>query len=166
MPRRVSIEPRLTLAELEARYRKARDGVERGQWQIIWLLAQGKTTAEVAKATGYSVSWIRQVAGRYNRDGAVGDMRRNNPGVKALLSREQQLELWEALQGEAPDGGLWNSRKVAQWIEENTGKKKVYVQRGWEYLKKLGFSLKRPRPRHEKASAEQQEAFKKSLLRR
>lgn len=101
-----------------------------------------------------------------NRDGAVGDMRRNNPGVKALLSREQQLELRQALQGEAPDGGLWNSRKVAQWIENNTGKKKIYVQRGWEYLKKLGFSLKRPRPRHEKASAEQQEAFKKSLLRR
>lgn len=165
MPKRVSIEPRLTLAELGARYRKARDGVERSQWQIVWLLAQGKTTAEVSKTTGYSVSWIRQVAGRYNRDGAVGDMRRNNPGVKALLSREQQLELWQALQGEAPDGGLWNSRKVAQWVENNTGKKKIYVQRGWEYLKKLGFSLKRPRPRHEKASAEQQDAFKKSSLR-
>ncbi len=165
MPKRVSIEPRLTLAELEARYRKATDGVERSQWQIIWLLAQEKSTAEVAKATGYSVSWIRQVAGRYNMGGAVGDMRRNNPGVKALLSREQQLELWQALQGEAPDGGLWNSRKVAQWIENNTGKKKVYVQRGWEYLKKLGFSLKGPRPRHEKASAEQQETFKKSSLR-
>jgi transposase len=138
--------------------------VERSQWQIIWLLAQGKTTAEVAKTTGYSVSWIRQVAGRYNRDGAVGDMRRNNPGVKALLSREQQLELWGALQGEAPDGGLWNSRKVAQWMEESTGKR-IHVQRGWEYLKKLGFSLKRLRPRHEKASAEQQVAFKKSSLR-
>jgi transposase len=165
MPKRVSIEPKLTLAELEARYRKAADGVERSQWQIIWLLAQGKTTAEVAKITGYSVSWIRQVAGRYNRDGIVGDMRRNNPGVKALLSREQQLELWQALQGGAPDGGLWNSRKVAQWIENNTGKKKVYLQRGWEYLKKLGFSLKHLRPRHEKASAEQQEAFKKSSSR-
>jgi transposase len=165
MPRRVNIESRLTLAELEARYRKARDRVERSQWQIIWLLAQGRTTTEVSKTTGYSISWIRQVAGRYNRDGAVGDMRRNNPGVKALLSREQQLELLQALQGEAPDGGLWNSRKVAQWIEKNTGKKNIHVQRGWEYLKKLGFSLKRPRPRHEKASAEQQETFKKSSLR-
>ena|SRR5919108_1805059 len=164
MPRRVSIEPKLTLAELEARYRKARDGVERSQWQIVWLLAQGKITDEVAKITGYCVGWIREIARRYNRDGTVGDMRHNNPGIKALLSREQQLELWQALQGEAPDGGLWNSRNVTQWIEKSTGRK-IHVQRGWEYLKKLGFSPKRPRPRHEKASAEQQEAFKKSSLR-
>lgn len=164
MPKRISIKPKLTLAELGARYRKARDGVERSQWQIVWLLAQGKSTAEVAKATGYSVGWIRQIAGRYNRDGAVGDMRHNNPGIKALLSREQQLELWQALQAEAPDGGLWNSPKVAQWIEDKIGKK-IHVQRGWEYLKKLGFSLQRLRPRHEKASAQGQEAFKKSSLR-
>lgn len=65
------------------------------------------------------------------------------------------------MQGEAPDGGLWNSRKVAQWIEESTGKK-THVQRGWEYVKKLGFSLKRPRAQHEKANIEDQEAFKKS----
>ncbi len=161
MPKRVSIEPKLTLAELEARYRKARDGVERSQWQIVWLLAQGKTTGEVARITGYTVSWIREIARRYNQSRTVGDMRHNNPGVKALLSTEQQLELWQALQGEAPDGGLWNSRKVAQWIEENTGKK-TYVQRGWEYVKKLGFNLKRPRAKHEKANIEDQEAFKKS----
>lgn len=90
MPKRVSIEPKLTLAELEARYRKARDGVERSQWQIVWLLAQGKTTGEVARITGYTVGWIREIAKRYNQNGTVGDMRHNNPGVKALLSTEQQ----------------------------------------------------------------------------
>lgn len=56
---------------------------------------------------------------------------------------------------------MWNSRKVAEWIEEKTGKRGVRAQRGWEYLKKLDRSLKVPRPRHRKADQKEQEAFKK-----
>lgn len=55
MSRRVSIKPNLTLAELGARYRKSKYAVERTQWQVVWLLGQGKTTAEVVEATGYSI---------------------------------------------------------------------------------------------------------------
>lgn len=144
MPRRVSIKPNLTVAELEAKYRKSRDAVERTQWQVVWLLAQGKTTAEVVGATGYSIEWVRRIARRYNRGGTLEDRRHNNRGgVKSLLSQDQQLELWEALQGQAPDKGLWNGRKVAEWIAHKAGCS-VYPQRGWEYLKKLGFTLHSP----------------------
>jgi hypothetical protein len=44
MPKRIIIEPNLSLAELEARYRKSKDVVERTRWQVVWLLAQDKTT--------------------------------------------------------------------------------------------------------------------------
>ncbi len=52
MARHVTIEPYLSLDELEAGYRKAKDAVERSHWQMIWLLAQGKFTHEVAEVTG------------------------------------------------------------------------------------------------------------------
>lgn len=163
MPRRVSIKPNLTVAELEARYRKSRDAVERTQWQVVWLLAQGKTTAEVVGATGYSIEWVRRIARRYNRGGTLEDRRHNNRGgVKPLLSQDQQLELWEALQGQAPDKGLWNGRKVAEWIAHKTGCS-VYPQRGWEYLKKLGFTLHSPRLKHSKGNPKEQEGLKKTL---
>lgn len=41
--------------------------------------------------------------------------------------------------------------------------RKVYSQRGWDYLKSIGFSFQAPRPRHHKAEAERQEAFKRGL---
>src|SRR5689334_19381067 len=41
--------------------------------------------------------------------------------------------------------------------------REVRPQRGWDYLKKLGYSAQRPRPRHaEAASPEEQAAYKKS----
>ena len=57
---------------------------------------------------------------------------------------------------------MWNSRKVAEWIEAKSGKKATSKkQRGWDYLKRLGHSSKVPRPRHASADKHEQEAFKK-----
>ncbi|HET8853501.1 MAG TPA: helix-turn-helix domain-containing protein, partial [Ktedonobacteraceae bacterium] len=46
-------------------------------WQIIWLLAQGKTTKAIREVTGYCLAWIRTIAHRYNQDGpgGIGDRR-------------------------------------------------------------------------------------------
>jgi hypothetical protein len=41
--------------------------------------------------------------------------------------------------------------------------RKIWPQRGWDYLQKLGYRSQVPRPRHAKAaSAEEQAAFKRS----
>ncbi|SRR5579885_1004227 len=99
MPKRIIIGPNLSLAELEARYHKSKDVVERTRCQAVWLLAQGKTTNEVAEITVYSIKWIRQIARCYNQTGALEDRRHNNSGVKPILSEDQQIELWEASSG-------------------------------------------------------------------
>ena len=39
MPRRTSLEPNLSEVELGARYRDARDPVERSHWHFLWLLS-------------------------------------------------------------------------------------------------------------------------------
>lgn len=144
MPRRITIQPHLSVEELEASYRKAKDPVERTHYQIIWLLAQGTPTEDVATVTGYCRDWIRQIARRYNKHGidGLGDRRHENPGAEPLLSPEQQGELWEALQGPAPDGKGWNSRKVAEWISARINRP-VAMQRGWDYLKQMGFQVGR-----------------------
>jgi transposase len=168
MPKKIKLESHLDSKELERRYRKAKDPVLRSHYQIIWLISEGKTTRQVMEVTGYSRGWIQQLARRYNAYGpeALGDRRHQNPGAKerALLSAEQREELAEALKGSPPDGGMWNSRKVGEWIEDKTGKKVASKkQRGWEYLRKLGNSPKVPRPHHARADKHEQEAFKKSF---
>ena len=166
MPKTIKLEPHLGSKELENRYRKAKDPVLRSHYQIVWLISEGKSTQEVMEATGYSRGWIQQLARRYNADGpeALGDARHQNPGARerALLDPDQRKELAEALRKPPPDGGMWNSRKVGEWIEAKTGKAvSNKKQRGWEYLRKLGHSPKAPRPRHAKADEREPEAFKK-----
>jgi transposase len=168
MPKKIKLESHLSPEELENRYRKAKDPVLRSHYQILWLISEGRTTTQVMEVTGYSRGWIQELARRYNQRGpeVLGDRRHQNPGAKerALLDSDQQRELQEALKKPPPDGGMWNSPKVAEWIEAKTGKKLASKkQRGWEYLKKLGNSPKVPRPHHKKANNHEQEAFKKSF---
>ncbi len=162
----MKIEAHLRSEELEDRYRKAHDPVERSHYQILWLIAEGKTTTEVMEITGYCRGWIQQLARRYNAHGpeALGDRRHRNPGARdrALLNAGQQEELAEALSKPPPDGGMWNSRKVGEWIEGRTGKAvSRKKQRGWDYLNRLRQSPKVPRPHHDKADKAEQEGFKK-----
>lgn len=164
MPRRLSIHPHLSIDELESCYRQAKDAIERTHYQTIWLLANGKTTAEVAEVTGYGVSWIYELVRSYNRTGpnSLGDQRHHNPGAEPLLNDVQQAQLWQALQEPPANGGLWSGPQVAAWISELLGRP-VSPQRGWDYLRGLRFRQRRPRPQHEQADSDEQEAWKKKL---
>jgi len=163
MPKKLKLQKHVETEELERRYRDAHDPVERSHYQIIWLLSRGRLTREVAEATGYTAPWIREIARRYNEEGeeGLGDRRHNNPGggKRALLTGEQKAELGRALQTPPDDGGMWSSRKVAEWIEEKTGKQSR-AQRGWEYLRLLGYTPQEPRPAHAKADPVEQEEFR------
>jgi transposase len=138
MPRRIQITPHLSLEELERRYRHAGDGIERSHYQIIWLLAQGRTPAEVADSVGYSRNWIYELVRGYNRYGPeyLGDKRQDNPGQPPLLNDIQKAQLWQTLQQPPEDGSRWDGPKVAQWMSEVLGRP-IHPQRGWEYLKNL-----------------------------
>jgi len=162
MARALIIPPHLTLDELEQRYRRADDPVARSQWQIVWLLSGGAATAAVARSTGYSVNWIREIARRYREEGpaGIGDRRHGNPGAAPLLDAAQQAALQEALGGPAPDGGIWTCRSVAAWIGAAIGRP-VDPARGWEWMRRLGFTPQRPRPRERRADPAAQDAFKK-----
>jgi transposase len=164
MPRKLTIQPHLTLEELEMGYRQATSAIARTHYQVIWLLSRGKTTAEVAEVTGFGLNWIYEIVRSYNRIGpdSLGDLRSHNQGAKPLLNDLQQAQLWQVLQSEPSDGGLWNGPKVAAWISELLGRH-VSSQRGWEYLKGLRLRRRTPRPQHQKSSEAEQQEWKKKL---
>ncbi len=168
MPKKIKLESYASSEELESLYRESRDPVARSHCQIVWLISEGKSTSEVMEVTGYCRDWIQKIARRYNEGGpgGLGDRRHANPGARdrALLDGEARGELARALCEAPADGGMWNSRKVAEWIGAKTGKA-ASKQRGWEYLRNLGHSPKVPRPRHKNADGREQEAFKKDSRR-
>jgi len=159
---------RATVEELEERFRASKDVVERSHCQVVWLLAKGHSTVEVAEIVALSPRWVNKLARRYEAEGveALGDRRRGNAGARPLLSAEDLEALRERLKTPPEDGGLWSGPKVARWIALRLGLVHVHAPRGWETLKKIGWSIQAPRPRNPKAAApEAQAAFKKSSAR-
>ena len=64
LPRRIRLAPHLTEAEVQDRYRRAGDPVERSHWHFVWLLAGGMTATAVAGVARYSAYWVGQIAQR------------------------------------------------------------------------------------------------------
>ena len=160
--RRIKLNEQLSLDEIEHYYRHANEGVARSQWQIIWLLVQGKTSREIEAVTGYSLRWIGIIAQRYNEDGAdgIGDQRHYNPGRQRALTSQQQDALLAALHQAQEQGENWTGKRVAAWMSEQLGRP-IHMQRGYEWLAKLNRSPQVPRPQHTEANVEEQDAFKK-----
>src|SRR3954454_20494944 len=77
----------LSVEDLEAGFRSARDPTAVRHFQVIWLLARGHTIADVAAVTSFVPRWIEQLLARYNAEGpeALGDLRRRNGGVPSVL---------------------------------------------------------------------------------
>src|SRR6478672_6937366 len=126
----------LSPAELGQRYRAARSPIERSHLQIVWLLSRGRSEREVAQVTGYGRRWVA--------------------GARPLLGAEDEAALRAALAEPPADGGLWTGPKVATWMAARLGRE-VRPRRGWDYLKKLGYSAQRPRPRHAKAASPEEQ---------
>ena len=149
MAKRLNLEPHQSVENLFKLYRQTSDPIERTRYQIIWLLAQGKRTEDVASVTGYCRNSIYRLVRRYNQLGVNGmkDERHQHPGGKPILNEIEQAQLLQVLQNPPADGGLWNSRKVADWMSDLLDRP-VSIQRGWDYLRALEMRLRVPRPEH------------------
>jgi len=163
--RTMKITQHLSVAELEQRYRQAHDPVERSHWHIIWLHAQGYPVRTIMAVTSYSQNWVYTILHRYDTLGpdGVGDGRHNNPGHTPLVPPEVREKLRQMLDGPAPDGGIWTSKKVAAWLEQELGVEHIHIPRAWELLRSLGYRSSAPRPRHAKADPAVQAEWKKKL---
>ena len=155
----------LSVAELPAGYRGSKEATLARHYQVIWLLAQGRSCAEVAQLTSLARRWVEQLLARYNQFGpsSLGDRRRGNGAKPTILTPKILDMLKERLTSPPDDGGVWTSRKVAALIAAELGLAAVAEQRGWEALRAMGWTIQRPRPRHARAaSPEAQAEYKKA----
>src|SRR5215210_8948806 len=144
----------LGLSELEERFRTATDSILARHGQVIWLLAQGHTTADVSAVTSFVPRWIKPLLARDKAEGlaALGDLRRHHGRAPARLKPDGLERLRVRLADPPPDGGLWTSGKGARWMAGALGREAVSGQRGCEALRRIGGSIQKPRPRHPKAA--------------
>lgn len=169
MPKKAYLASHLSTAELKKRYQQSRNPIESRRWHLLWKIAQGWTIKNSAVAVGISYGYAQRIVRNYNHDGTTAVQVKPRKGKKhtggkvALLSDEQLAKLTQALESKPSDGGIWTGVKVARWIEKETGKQKVWNQRGWDYLKKSRYSWQRPRRKHSKGDLIEQNLFKQNL---
>lgn len=164
---RLTLKDHLTADELADRFRRCKDGRQKARWQALWLLARPddpRSADQAASVVGLTADGIRKLVRRYNAGGpAAVERNAGSQGRRPRLSAAQQEQLKREVLGPASDGGLWTGPKLARRIAALTGQP-LHPATGWEWLRKLGFTPQRPRPRNRQAaSPAEQAAWKKKV---
>ena len=164
MARRLEVSPHLTHEELKARFLRCSDAAEARRWQAVLLKSEGRSSADIAQVCKRKEDWVRRTVRGYNAEGpdALRDGREHN-GRARFLADEQTLQLGEAVRARCPYGGDWTGAKVSRWVLEHLNIQ-LTPKAGIDYLHRLKMSRQVPRPRHQRADQEAQEAFKKGGL--
>ena len=158
MPRRVQVEWQEDAAELKELYRVEKDHQNRTRFQALWHLRQGRTLGEVADMVGKHPRTIQDWVAWY-RVGGIAEVRRHRHGghssIEPRLTGRQQDEL-KALSEQGEIRTVWDG---VHWAKEQGV---TYTYWGMRHVyERLELKKKVPRPRNPKASAKDQEAWKK-----
>lgn len=117
----------------------------------VRLLEEGWTQVQVAEALGVGERQVRRWQKRFRRGGwkALAKRRRGRrPGEQEALSAAQQRQIVEAIRSKHPDqlripALLWTRSSVQELIEQWFGVR-LEVGTVGRYLRRWGFTLKRP----------------------
>jgi transposase len=159
MVQRLQIEWQEDEATLKQRYLAEKDPQNRTRLQALWQLRRGRTTTEVADLVGKHPRTIQDWIAWYRQGGleeVLGHRHGGHGGKESWLTDEQL----EALEAAASAGQVHSIQDGVQWVQEQYGVTYTYWGiRG--VFARLELRKKVPRPRNPKASAAQQEAWKK-----
>jgi transposase len=130
----------------------------------VRLALLGRTAPEIAPQVLLSERQVRAWVARYNADGAAALADRPGRGRKGPLSADDERRLRDRLRAgptEADGVCALRGEDVRRILREEFGVVRS-LQATYDLLHRLGFEPRRPRPRHPKADASAQEAFKKA----
>lgn len=155
---RVQVEWQEEVDELKALYKAQRDVQDRARLQALWYLRQGRTVNAVAALVGHHPRTIQDWVAWYRRGGIAEVLRHRHGGQRdrpRRLTREQE----SALKALAAKGKIRAIGEGVEWAKEHGV---AYTYWGMRHVfERLGLQKKVPRPRNPKASAIEQEAWKK-----
>jgi hypothetical protein len=112
---------------------------------------------------------VEELAARHSTSGpeAPGDRRRRNGRAPSLPTEAPPSASTERVRAPPGDGGVWGGPKVAARMARHLGPAEVHPRRGWEALRRIGRSIRAPRPRHARAATpDRQVAFEGGSRRR
>ena len=109
----VRVADHLSVAEHQASYRGSKGATLARHFQVIWLVAEGRTVTETARLTGFVRRWVEELVVRYNRYGpsSLGDRRRSNGSSHKILTLAILDMLRERLKAHPTTAGFKRRRR-------------------------------------------------------
>ena len=100
-------------------YKRSTCAVERRRSQLLALLVEGKSYAEVLAITRYSYQGADKIVDAYEAQGLdrIKDQRHGNRGAPTLLSDADLLLLAQSIRADVAEGGVWNRNRVQEWVK-------------------------------------------------
>src|SRR3954447_12774485 len=144
---------------------RCRDAKAARRMLALALVLEGSPREAAARAAGMDRQTLRDWVHRYDEEGLAGLRDRRRSGRKPRLTPEQEAELATAVEhGPDPDrDGVVRWRRVdLQALIETRFAVRLHERTIGKVLRRLGFARISVRPRHPKADAAAQEAFKKA----
>lgn len=137
--------------------------------QIVALDKKGYSQTQIADVLGCSQSWVSRFLKRYKSNGkdALRAKRAGHPKM-AALSEDNLKKLAQIIENESPmeygfetDG--WTRKKVAEVVYQRFGVRHD-VSHISRLMKKIGFSLQKPRTKDYRQSAEEVQRWRSETL--
>jgi transposase len=134
-------------AEVDRRYRAARDAETRTRYQMVLLAADGKAAPQIGWMTRRSEDTVRRVLGRFLHGGLDAVPRRRPPGRVVEVTAEWLTELRRVIDLDPRSVGVpsavWTTRLLSGYLERVAGHH-TGIETVRMYLHRLGYVCKRP----------------------
>jgi transposase len=147
---------------LEERIAREDNAKQRDRYRVVRLALDGEETLAIARAVARSRKFVQEWVYRYRDHGRDGLLPVKQTGRRPKLPAEQHERLKQRLDaGPRSDDNVCTlrGRDIQRIMQIEFGV--VYSQSGvYELLHRLDYSSLKPRPKHRKTDAQQQEQFK------
>ena len=155
--------PHLPVEEVKQRMRQDPRFWVRQRWWIVYnALIAPRKAEEIARHTGASVTTVQRVISGYNRQGLAALETPGKGGRRhEYLTAEQEQEFLAPFFARGESGELVTVGEIKRTFEARVGHE-VEESTMYRLLHRHGWRKLMPRPRHPKASAEEQATFKKT----
>ena len=160
----MTVRPRNTLDQLKTLYRTELNAKMARRIQGVYLAKKGMTCPEIMVVTGAKRRTVQQWIAKYNRGGIDELVDKPRPGQPPKLPKSRQTDLCRRIEAGPTDSdgvSVLNGPAIRRILEQEFGV--IYSKPGlYNFLHRLGYECLCPRPRHEKADCQAQDAFKKT----
>ncbi len=155
--------PHFPLEEVKRRMtRDPRFWVRQRWWIIYNALIAPRKAEEIAHHTGVSITTVRRVISGYNRSGLAAIETPGKGGRRhEYLTVEQERQLLAPFFARAERGEIATAEEIKRTFEAQVSHE-VDESTIYRLLARHGWRKLVPRPRHPKANAQEQAAFKKT----